>query len=65
MIGAVAQATEGALREAIVAAHDRAALNDTVTRVVLAYPRVREAKGNVTEIASEVAAFQIQRLQAT
>ncbi len=60
---ATADATHDAVQDAIVAAHDRAALIDTVTRAVLADPRVREAISNVTKVASEVAASEIRRLQ--
>ena len=64
-IRAIADATHHAVQEAIVAAHDRAALIDAVTRAVLADPRVREAIGNVAKIASEVAKSETQRLQPT
>ncbi len=62
-IRAIADATFDAVQEATVAAHDRAALIDRVTRAVLTDPRVREAIANVTKIASEVAESETQRLQ--
>jgi hypothetical protein len=59
----VSRAVEAAIADAVVAGPNQAALVLSVTRAVLAHPRVLEAVKAVETVAAEVAAERIRRLQ--